>query len=314
MKFSSFRRIAAVTAVATLIVTGTAGCNRGESGAAASPKIVMALSTLNNPFFVELRDGALAEAKSAGVQLDIVDAQNDSAAQANQLATASSGSTKAVIVNPVDSDASSSSVGALLASGIPVIAVDRTVNDTKITSLVASDNVAGGRQAADELAKSIGEKGTVIVLQGVSGTSASRDRGAGFDEGIAAYPDIKVVAKQTANFDRAAALDVTTNLLQAHAGVTGVFAENDEMALGAIQALGTRAGTEVMVVGFDGTSDGLAAITEGTLAATIAQQPAELGRLAVQLAVKALNGDSVEETVPVEVVTVTKANVGDFGA
>lgn len=314
MKFSSFRRIAAVTAVATLIVTGTAGCNRGESGAAASPKIVMALSTLNNPFFVELRDGALAEAKSAGVQLDIVDAQNDSAAQANQLATASSGSTKAVIVNPVDSDASSSSVGALLASGIPVIAVDRTVNDTKITSLVASDNVAGGRQAADELAKSIGEKGTVIVLQGVSGTSASRDRGAGFEEGIAAYPDIKVVAKQTANFDRAAALDVTTNLLQAHAGVTGVFAENDEMALGAIQALGTRAGTEVMVVGFDGTSDGLAAITEGTLAATIAQQPAELGRLAVQLAVKALNGDSVEETVPVEVVTVTKANVGDFGA
>ena len=314
MKFSSFRRIAAVTAVATLIVTGTAGCNRGESGAAASPKIVMALSTLNNPFFVELRDGALAEAKSAGVQLDIVDAQNDSATQANQLATASSGSTKAVIVNPVDSDASSSSVGALLASGIPVIAVDRTVNDTKITSLVASDNVAGGRQAADELAKSIGEKGTVIVLQGVSGTSASRDRGAGFEEGIAAYPDIKVVAKQTANFDRAAALDVTTNLLQAHAGVTGVFAENDEMALGAIQALGTRAGTEVMVVGFDGTSDGLAAITEGTLAATIAQQPAELGRLAVQLAVKALNGDSVEETVPVEVVTVTKANVGDFGA
>lgn len=314
MKFSSFRRIAAVTAVATLIVAGTAGCNRGESGAAASPKIVMALSTLNNPFFVELRDGALAEAKSAGVQLDIVDAQNDSAAQANQLATASSGSTKAVIVNPVDSDASSSSVGALLASGIPVIAVDRTVNDTKITSLVASDNVAGGRQAADELAKSIGEKGTVIVLQGVSGTSASRDRGAGFEEGIAAYPDIKVVAKQTANFDRAAALDVTTNLLQAHAGVTGVFAENDEMALGAIQALGTRAGTEVMVVGFDGTSDGLAAITEGTLAATIAQQPAELGRLAVQLAVKALNGDSVEETVPVEVVTVTKANVGDFGA
>ena len=314
MKFSSFRRIAAVTAVATLIVAGTAGCNRGESGAAASPKIVMALSTLNNPFFVELRDGALAEAKIAGVQLDIVDAQNDSAAQANQLATASSGSTKAVIVNPVDSDASSSSVGALLASGIPVIAVDRTVNDTKITSLVASDNVAGGRQAADELAKSIGEKGTVIVLQGVSGTSASRDRGAGFEEGIAAYPDIEVVAKQTANFDRAAALDVTTNLLQAHAGVTGVFAENDEMALGAIQALGTRAGTEVMVVGFDGTSDGLAAITEGTLAATIAQQPAELGRLAVQLAVKALNGDSVEETVPVEVVTVTKTNVGDFGA
>lgn len=312
MKFSSFRRIAAVTAVAALIVVGTSACNRESGGEAASPKIVMALSTLNNPFFVELRDGALAEAKASGVQLDIVDAQNDSATQANQLATASAGSTKAVIVNPVDSDAASSSVGALLKSGLPVVAVDRGVNDAEITSLVASDNVAGGKQAADELAKAIGEKGDIIVLQGVSGTSASRDRGAGFEEGIAAYPNIKVVAKQTANFDRAAALDVTTNLLQAHAGVVGVFAENDEMALGAIQSLGAKAGADVMVVGFDGTSDGLSAIEAGTLTATIAQQPAELGKLAVQLAVKAINGDKVESTVPVEVVSVTTANVGEY--
>ena len=312
MKSSSFRKIAALTATAALILTGTTACGRGGGDAAGSTKIVMAISTLNNPFFVELRDGAQAAAKTAGVQLNIVDAQNDSATQANQLATAAAGATKAVIVNPVDSDAAASAVKALTKANIPVIAVDRTVNGAELTSLVASDNVAGGRQAADELAKSMGEKGSVIALQGVSGTSASRDRGARFEEGMKAYPNITVVAKQTANFDRAAALDVTTNLMQAHPDVTGLFAENDEMALGAVQALGARAGTDVMVVGFDGTSDGLAAIQKGTMVATIAQQPAELGKLAVELAVKAIKGTKIDKTVPVEVVSVTKTNVGDF--
>lgn len=312
MKSSSVRRIMAVTATAALILTTTAACGRGGGAEASGPKVVLAISTLNNPFFVELRDGAQTAADEAGVDLYIVDAQNDSATQANQLATATAGSTKAVIVNPVDSDAASASVNALTAADIPVIAVDRTVNDATLTSLVASDNVAGGKQAADELAASMGEKGTVISLQGVSGTSASRDRGAGFDEGIAAYPGITVVAEQTANFDRASALDVTTNLLQANPGVTGIFAENDEMALGAIQALGDRAGTEVSVVGFDGTADGLAAISAGSLYATVAQQPAALGKLAIELAVKAINGETVEATVPVEVVSVTKTNVGDF--
>ena len=312
MTSSPFLKIAALTATAALILVGTTACGRGGGTEASGDKIVMAISTLNNPFFVELRDGAEAAATEAGVQLSIVDAQNDSATQANQLATAASSGAKAVIVNPVDSDAAASAVDALITSGIPVIGVDRTVTGVDLASLVASDNVAGGRQAAVELAKAMGEKGTVIHLQGVAGTSASRERGAGFDEGIQAYPDITVVATQTANFDRAAALDVTTNLLQANPGVTGLFAENDEMALGAIQALGARAGSEVFVVGFDGTADGLAAIEAGTLVATIAQQPAELGKLAIEFAIKAIKGETIAKTVPVEVVSVTKTNVGGF--
>ncbi|TFD47286.1 D-ribose ABC transporter substrate-binding protein [Cryobacterium frigoriphilum] len=312
MKFSSFRRIAVLTTTAALIVTGTAGCNRSSDGAAAGSEVVLAVSTLNNPFFVELRDGAQAAADAAGVELNIVDAQNDSATQANQLANASVGSTGVVIVNPVDSDAVSSSVADLNTADIPVIGVDRTVNGADLASLVSSDNVAGGTQAADALAAAMGEQGSIIVLQGVSGTSASRERGEGFATGIAAYPNIEVVAKQTANFDRAAALDVTSNLLQANPGVTGIFAENDEMALGAIQALGDRAGAEVKVVGFDGTSDGLAAIEAGTLVATIAQQPALLGQLAVELAVKIMNDEEIDAVVPVEVVAVTLDNIAAF--
>jgi ribose transport system substrate-binding protein len=314
MKFSSLQKVATVGVVAGLVVLGTAGCNRTSSTGASGGgdmKITLALSTLNNPFFVEVRDGAEAEAKKQGVTLDVVDAQNDSAQQANQLQTASSGSTKAVIVNPVDSDAAGPSVTALNKAKIPVIAVDRTVNDASVDSFIASDNVAGGKQAADDLAKAIGEKGEILVLQGQAGTSASRDRGQGFAEGIKKYPGITVVGKQTANFDRATALDVTTNLLQAHPDVVGVFAENDEMALGAIKALGAKAGTSVKVAGFDGEADGLKAIEDGTLSSSVAQQPAKLGALAVDQAVKAVSGKA-DKTVQVPVVSVTKSNVGDF--
>ena len=309
----SLQRALALTAVGGLLLTGATACNRGtDSAAASNPKVVLALSTLNNPFFVEVRDGALAAAKTANIQLDVVDAQNDSATQANQLANAQTSGAKAVIVNPVDSDAASASVASLTKASIPVVGVDRTVNNATLNSLVASDNVAGGKQAAEELAAALGKQGTVIVLQGVAGTSASRDRGAGFAEGMKAFPDIKIVAKQTANFDRAAALDVTTNLLQANPGVTGVFAENDEMALGAVQALGAKAGKDVKVVGFDGTTDGIAAITAGTLGASIAQQPAKLGQLAVEQAAKVLKGEKIDATVPVSVVTVNKTNIGEF--
>ncbi|MHA7263129.1 substrate-binding domain-containing protein [Arthrobacter sp. TMN-37] len=312
MKFSP-TKIVALSAAGALVL-GVAACNRGGGDDAASggDSVTLAVSTLNNPFFVELRDGAQTAADEAGINLDVIDAQNDSATQTNQLATASSSGTDGVIINPVDSDAAAASVAPLVESGTPIVAVDRTVNGAEIQSLVSSDNVAGGKQAADELARAMGEKGKVIVLQGVAGTSASRDRGAGFTEGLKAYPDIEVVAQQTANFDRAEALNVATNLLQSNPDVTGIFAENDEMALGAIQALGDRAGSEVSVVGFDGTEEGLVAIQEGTLTATIAQQPAELGKRSVEVLVQVLNDESVDATVPVPVTTVNEENVGEF--
>jgi ribose transport system substrate-binding protein len=310
MKFSSTTRAAAATMSLALLL-GTTACNRGDAASDAQ-SVTLAVSTLNNPFFVELRDGAQEAAEAAGVELDVVDSQNDSATQTNQLATAATSGTDGVIINPVDSDAAAASVAPLVSDSTPIVAVDRAVNGAEVQSLVSSDNVAGGKQAADELAKAMGGKGTVIVLQGVAGTSASRDRGAGFAEGMKAYPDIEIVAQQTANFDRAEALNVATNLLQANPGVTGIFAENDEMALGAIQALGARAGAEVKVVGFDGTADGLTAIEAGTLTATIAQQPAELGKRSVEVLVQLLNDETVEEAIPVPVTTVTTENVADF--
>ncbi|MFJ8773681.1 ABC transporter permease/substrate-binding protein [Streptomyces microflavus] len=305
----AFKFAGAALAVA-VVVGGVSYFNSGSSG--GTTKVGMSLSTLNNPFFVQMKDGAQAEAKKAGIDLTVTDAQNDASQQANQLQNFTSSGVSSIIVNPVDSDAVGPGVRSANKADIPVIAADRGVNKADTATLVASDNVAGGKLAADALADKLGGKGSIVILQGTAGTSASRERGAGFAEGLKAYPDIKVVAKQPADFDRTKGLDVMTNLVQSHPGITGVFAENDEMALGAVKALGSKAGTSVSVVGFDGTPDGLKAVGAGMLYASVAQQPSELGRIAVQNAVKAAKGDTVEKTVKVPVKVVTRENVADF--
>lgn len=319
MSHRTLRTTAALATAAALTCTMSA-CNRGSSsdsasgtgGGAGGKSITLALSTLNNPFFISVRDGAQKAASDAGVTLNVVDAQNDPATQANQLADAATKGAGAVIINPVDSDAATAATKPLTTAKIPVIAVDRAITGVTPASFIASDNVAGGKQAAEALAKAVGDKGEVLQLQGVAGTSASRDRGKGFTDGIKAFPGIKVVAAQPADFDRTKGLNVTTNLLQSHPNVTAIFAENDEMALGAVQALGAKAGKQVKVFGFDGTDDGLKAVKAGTMVGTIAQQPSELGKSAVEQAVKALKGESVTATVPIEVKTVTFDNVAEY--
>ncbi|QYA97927.1 substrate-binding domain-containing protein [Streptomyces anulatus] len=303
-------KLAGAALCVALVVGAVSFFNSGSSG--GTTKVGMSLSTLNNPFFVQMKEGAQAEAEKAGIDLTVTDAQNDASQQANQLQNFTSSGVSSIIVNPVDSDAVGPGVRSANKADIPVIAADRGVNKADTATLVASDNVAGGKLAADALADKLGAKGSIVILQGTAGTSASRERGAGFAEGLKAYPDIKVVAKQPADFDRTKGLDVMTNLIQSHPGVTGVFAENDEMALGAAKALGSKAGKSVQVVGFDGTPDGLKAVEAGTLYASVAQQPAELGKIAVQNAVKAAKDEKVESTVKVPVKVVTRENVADF--
>lgn len=303
-------KLAGAALCVAVVVGAVSFFNSGSSG--GTTKVGMSLSTLNNPFFVQMKEGAQAEAEKAGVDLTVTDAQNDASQQANQLQNFTSSGVSSIIVNPVDSDAVGPGVRSANTADIPVIAADRGVNKADTATLVASDNVAGGKLAADALADKLGGKGSIVILQGTAGTSASRERGAGFAEGLKAYPDIKVVAEQPADFDRTKGLDVMTNLIQSHPGVTGVFAENDEMALGAVKALGGKAGKSVSVVGFDGTPDGLKAVGAGTLYASVAQQPAELGRIAVQNAVKAAKDEKVESTVKVPVKVVTRKNVADF--
>ena len=316
---TKLRKTLAVVASATLLCTSLTACNRDSggnnaAGDSANKSITFALSTQANSFMVKMREGAQKKADELGLTTNFQDASDDSATQANQLANAAATGAGAVMVNPTDSDAMAPAVKQLTDAKIPVVAVDRAVNNAEVSSYIASDNVGGGKQAAKALSEAIHGEGEILVLQGKTGSSASRERGKGFDEGLKDNPNIKVVAKQTAEFERAKGLDVTTNLLQAHPNVKAIFAENDEMALGAIEALGSKAGKDVKVIGFDGAEDALKAIKDGRMYASIAQQPVKMAEQAVIEASKLLKGETATKKMQVEVVAATKENVDKFSS
>ena len=264
-------------------------------------KIGVSLSTLNNPFFVSIREGIEEKAKEEGAEVVISDAQNDSSVQSNQIEDLITQKVDLIIINPVDSTAISSSVQKANEANIPVICVDRGTEDGEIVSLVASNNVEGGKMAGEFILEKVGENAEVIQLEGIPGASSTRERGQGFEE--ATKDKINLVASQTANFDRAEGLTVMENLLQAQPDVKAVFCQNDEMALGASEAI-KASGKDIVIVGFDGNDDAVEAVKNGDLAATVAQQPKEMGKLAMENAINHLKGETIEEKIdsPLELV------------
>jgi ribose transport system substrate-binding protein len=267
----------------------------------------LVISTLNNPFFVTLRDGAQAAADAAGAKLIVVDAQDDSAKMTAGIEDLINKKVSALLINPTDSDAVVPSIQKANEAGIPVFTVDRGANGGTVVSHIASDNVAGGRMAAEFLCNAIGGKGNVVELQGIAGSSAARDRGQGFNDYMAAScKDAVIVAQQTANFNRDEGLSVFENILQAQPEIAAVFAHNDEMILGAIQAAEAANREGIVFVGFDAVDDAVAAVKDGKLAATVAQQPDLMGKLSVETALKYLGKTSVDANIPVDLSLVTK--------
>ncbi len=269
----------------------------------------LCLSTLNNPFFVTLKNGAESAAKNLGVKLIVYDAQDDPAKQASQVEDLIQKKVDAILVNPTDANAIVPSVLKANKVGIPVFTIDRSAAKGDVVCHIASDNVAGGRMAGEYLAKLLNYKGNVAELVGIPGTSAARDRGKGFNEVMKKYKDIKIVARQTADFNRAKGMQVFENILQAHPEVQGVFAHNDEMVLGAIAAAEAAGRNDIIFVGFDAIDDAVKAVKAGKLAATVAQQPAEMGKLGVENAVKYLKGGKLPKFIPVPLKLITKDNV-----
>ncbi|MDZ7705748.1 MAG: substrate-binding domain-containing protein [Trueperaceae bacterium] len=258
-----------------------------------TPTIGLSLSTLNNPFFVAVNDGAEQEADLYGYDLVVTDAQNDLNKQTSDVQDLITRGVDVLLINPVDSAGIVPAVRQANEAGIPVFAIDRGIDvsgKAQVVAQIASDNEFGGRLQARYLVQQIGDSGNVIYLAGIPGTSAARDREAGFtDELSQIAPDITIVANQPAGFDRGEGLTVTQNILQTNSDVDAVVAANDSMALGAVQALEqanvTREGGEsVVVIGFDAIDSALDAISEGRMAATVAQQPALMGQLGVSAA------------------------------
>ncbi|WP_091741247.1 ribose ABC transporter substrate-binding protein RbsB [Marininema mesophilum] len=268
-------------------------------------KVGFSLSTLNNPFFVSLRDGAQKEAKQKGAELIVADAQDDTAKQASDVEDLIQKKVDILLINPTDSKAVAAAIRSANKAKIPVITVDRATEGGKVLSHIASDNVEGGKMAGKYMLDQLGDKGKVIELEGIPGTTAARDRGQGFHKALQGHNKVKILASQPANFERAKGLSVMENLLQREKDVQAVFAHNDEMALGALEAI-RAAKKEIMVVGFDATEDAVKAVKKGTLSATIAQKPEEIGKQAVDISMRASKGEKVKEFYPVSLKLVTK--------
>jgi ribose transport system substrate-binding protein len=267
--------------------------------AAAENTLGLVISTLNNPFFVTLKQGAEEAATKAGVKLVVLDAQDDSAKMTAAMEDLIQQKVDAILINPTDSDAVTPSIMKANAAGIPVLTIDRGASGGQVLCHVASDNVAGGVMAGEFLAKKLEGKGNVVELVGIPGTSAARDRGKGFNDAIATFKDIKVVASQAADFSRDKGLKVFENILQAQPEIAGVFAHNDEMILGAVAAAEAAGRKGIIFVGFDAVDDAVAAVKAGKLAATVAQQPAVIGAMGVEKAVAHLGGEKLPEFIPV---------------
>ncbi|OZT11751.1 D-ribose ABC transporter substrate-binding protein RbsB [Priestia aryabhattai] len=274
-----------------------------QSGDIKDMKIGLSVSTLNNPFFVSLKNGVVKEAKKQGIEVIVVDAQNDSAKQINDVEDLLQQGVNALLINPTDSSAISTAVQSANGIGVPVVTLDRSSEKGKVEALVASDNVKGGQMAAEYVVKTLGKNAKVAELEGVPGASATRERGSGFHN--IADEQLDVVAKQSADFDRTKGLTVMENVLQGNPDIQAVFAHNDEMALGAIEAI-TSSGKDIAVIGFDGNEDALKAVESGALTATVAQQPELIGELAVKAAKDVLQGKKVEEKISAPLKLVTK--------
>ncbi len=300
------KKLFTILMMALVVIGLVAGCgsdSKKDGGDQKQGTIGFSVSTQNNPFFVSLKKGVEEQAKTMGLKVKIVDAQNDPAKQANDISDLLESGVTVLIVNPVDSAAISTSVEAANNKKIPVITVDRSADKGTVVSHIASDNVKGGEMAAKLIADKMGNGAKVAELEGIPGASATRERGQGFHN--IADKMLTVVTKQTAEFDRTKGLNVATNILQANPDVVAIFAHNDEMALGAIQAA-KSAGKQIFIVGFDGTEDAQKAVQDGTMAATIAQQPELMGKLAVETAAKVVKGEKVEAKIPAELKLVTK--------
>lgn len=259
-------------------------------------------------FVVAISTRVQDEAKKQGMEVVVVDAQNDAAKQINDVEDLIQQGVNVLLINPTDSAAISTAVQSANSLGIPVVTLDRSAEKGDVATLVSSDNEKGGEMAGEYLVKQLGEGAKVAELEGVPGASATRERGAGFHN--IADEKLDVVAKQTANFDRTEGLNTMENLIQGNPDIKAVFAHNDEMALGALQAI-QSSGRDVLVVGFDGNEDAMTSIRNGNLSATVAQQPEKIGQLAVQAGANVLQGKKVKKKIPVPLKLVTEENIED---
>lgn len=296
------------------ILVGVVGCTQKDKPAAGEDKIKIGLSmnTLNNPFFVDVKDGVQKAADENNVELTITDAQNDSSKQVQDVENLITQKPDAIIIDPADSDAIVAAIEACNAANIPVITMDRKASGGEVVAHIGFNAIKSGNIAGDYIVEAVKDlsNAKVVEIQGIMGTNVAQDRSKGFNEAISKASNIKKVATQSADFDRSKALDVMENILQANSDIDAVYAANDEMGLGALAAI-EAAGRldDIVIISCDAIDPAIEALKEGKLNATIAEPPFFLGKAGLETALKHLAGETVEQEVILDSTLVTEENV-----
>ena len=265
------------------------------------------LSDTSNTFFVTMQQAIEKKAAELGVKTIVLNGANDSAKDVTNMENLLSAGVNIVLYNPVDSDAAAAVAQMAIDKGVQIISLDRGVNGAEVVSHIASDNVYGGRIATEKLIELLGGKGVLAEIQGMAGASAANDRHQGFVEAVeAAGEGIEVADSQIGDWDTTKAMGILENMLTARPDIQAVFAANDNMAIGAVQAAQQAGRADIFIIGFDAEQVALDAIEQGTMYGTIQQQPALMGELGVETAIKFLNGEAVEPFIGAPVALITK--------
>jgi ribose transport system substrate-binding protein len=307
----------AAVAVSVGAVTACRSGSEGQGGGGA-PRIEIALvpKAMDSEFWLVLADGARAAAAARpGVKLSIVapDREINIDQQVSILEDQTRRGVKALVVSPAGSAQVLSALDQAAQRGVPVVLVDTDAPFDKKVTYIGTDNRRGGQLAAKGLAEAMGGPGEVALIHGVPGNESQDERAQGFIDALAGYPGLKLVARQPGNSERALGLTVMENMLTAHPKLEGVFATNDQMALGAMEALEARGlRGKVKVIGFDATREAVQATVEGRLSGSVAQNPRLMGQRGVEAALAVLDGKAVEKRIDTGTELVTAANAAKY--
>lgn len=299
--------------------SGTSEETQGEDSqeeekepAGSGYKVAFTVPTMNNPFFVDQIAGAQKAADERGIQLLTAGADNAVNQQIEQIEDYITQNVDGMIVHAVDTTGIVTGIEALNEAGIPVVTTAEKPTGGVVTCAVTWDNYQDGYSAGKYIAEALGGKGKVCELSGVAGQQSSREKSQGFQDAIAEYPKMELLASQPAEFDRAKAMSAMENFLQSFDVIDAVYASNDEMALGAIQAIKAEGRMEeIFVMGNDGTADAIQAIEAGEMAVSNATPPFLQGYCAVDMMYRALKGEEIPDTIIEQSTIITKENLDE---
>ena len=318
--------MAAVLAGMTIMGCSSSGSTEASSageanaaeGSLADKEVVVIIKNLTTPFFLTMKQGAEDAGNDLGVKVTVQaptsseeGAGNEEQTQLIEQAIANKAS--AVVIAPTDSSGIIPAVKKLNEANIPVVACNTKVAEDGLTAcFVGLENYTQGYNVTKKLCEGLGGKGKIIIIEGTAGAQTSIDRVAGATAALEEYPDIEIVAQQSASYKRASAMDVVQNLLQTNPDVNAIYCCNDEMALGAVEAVDAAGKTgQILIGGADGNADAIQAIVDGKMYTTAEANAHDQGYYAVEAAVNILKGEPAEDKL-IDSPVIDKENVAEF--